>query len=414
VTSLKKIQLLSDIGRFDVVDFGNTVGNKDNSDLLNKVQTLGAAGKYDVCASAASDRRVSSNDRIGNTISCGICRSYTPDGRCVALFKTLYTNTCSFDCKYCTNSTDSMNKQRREHCSYTPGELVKVFMALYLRNYVEGLFLSSGVKRDVDTTMEELLESIRLLRENYKFQGYIHLKILPGASYDHIQQAVEWADRVSINVESPSASRLSEIASVKDYRNDILKRQSWIQSLQKRGLLPAGQTTQFIVGAGEESDWEILSRLKWEYKHTGLKRGYFNAFDPIIGTSLETQKQVPLWREHRLYQTDWLMRIYKFEFSEIKQVLTEDGFLTNSDPKKLLAMNTFEQPLDINDGSYEELLRVPGIGPRSASRIIRMRNNGEQIKSYEQLKRIGTVLRRASPFIKVNGQVQKTLGKWWK
>jgi predicted DNA-binding helix-hairpin-helix protein len=262
--------------------------------------------------------------------------------------------------------------------------------------------------------MEDILETIRYLREIYKFRGYIHLKILPGASYEHIKQAVEWADRVSINLEAPSKSRLSELSGNKDYRIDILRRQTWIQRLQKRGLLPASQTTQFIVGAGEETDLEILSRLKWEYTHIGLKRGYFTAFDPIPGTPLEAKDTIPLWREHRLYQTDWLMRIYDFKFSEVKQVLTEDGFLPNNDPKRLLAERTLDRPIDINEGTYSDLLRVPGIGPKSAARIIRLRKSGEKISSHKQLHDIGVVIRRADPFIVVKGKRQKTLRKWWK
>ncbi|MFQ5821479.1 MAG: putative DNA modification/repair radical SAM protein [Candidatus Heimdallarchaeota archaeon] len=426
MTSQEKIQVLAEQGRYDSVGlntremlFQSRIKEekdiwRESDSFLAKIHTLGAGGKYDVCASTASSRCGSSSNQIGNTVASGICHSYTPDGRCVSLFKTLYTNVCTFDCKYCMNSTCSTRRNKVGHYSYTPNELATIFMKLYLRNYVEGLFLSSGIKGDVDKTMEDLLESVQILRTKYRFRGYIHLKILPGASYEHIRQAVEWADRVSINVEAPSASRLSEIAGVKDYRNDILRRQTWIQGLQKQGMLPAGQTTQFIVGAGNETDLEILNQLKWEYNHLGLKRGYFSVFDPVAGTPLESRAAVPHWREHRLYQFDWLMRVYKFDFSELKQVLTEDGLLLNADPKRLLAKMTLDRPIDINDGTYNELLKVPGIGPKSASRINRLQETGVKIKSYEQLKRIGVVLRRASPFIVVNGKFQETLDKWWK
>ena len=378
-------------------------------DILEKVRILGDAGKYDVCASSASKRVENTNDRVGNAAAAGICHSFTPDGRCVSLFKMLYTNRCGFDCNYCGNRCNGNGNH--QHTAFTPTELADVFMKLYLSNYVEGLFLSSGIGKDPDTTQAEIIECVRLLRDVHKYRGYIHLKILPGVSYELVKQTAELSDRLSINLEASSQSRLSDISSTKDYKNDILKRQSWIKGFEKKGLATSGQTTQFIVGASDETDLEILGMLDWEYKNMQLKRGYFSAFSPIPDTPLMHHAQTPMMRKHRLYQTDWLLRVYKFPLSDIKMI-TNDGFLPPEDPKLVLAQETFDGALDINEAGYNELIRVPGIGPVSAQRILNLRRSRQSISKKAELQNMGVVVKRALPFIKIGGYSQGTLNQW--
>ncbi|MFX1311973.1 MAG: putative DNA modification/repair radical SAM protein [Promethearchaeota archaeon] len=425
--------------------------------LLEKIRVLGAAGKYDICASSgcassgcASNSRVSDkplrktyikeeekNSYFGSTLSSGICHSFTPDGRCVSLFKVLFSNACIFNCKYC------FNKVNRRKISLTPEEYARAFMHLYLGNYVEGMFLSSGITKNADVTMEKMLQAVILLREKHNFRGYIHFKCLPGASRDIIKRAAQYVDRMSINLESPTQNHLSEIADQKTLKTDILRRQEWIRDMSEKNFsdwekvdriqsfdthnkisnqtcevkynqakqLPAGQTTQFVVGAADETDWDILNRLNWEYKSIKLRRGYFSAFHPIIGTPLEKKPATPLLREHRLYQTDWLMRIYKIPLKEIKNILTDDLYLPRTDPKIKLAKNYFDgiKPNDINNLPYSELLRIPGIGLTSARRIMKLRNEGIKITKKIQLKNIGVVLKRAEPYIKFGNSYQSTL-----
>ena len=368
---------------------------------IEKISILADAAKWDTCASAASNRKTTTDDRIGNAAKGGICHSYTQDGRAICLFKTLYSNVCSFDCKYCTNSSAC----RKRTATYEPDELAKTFMSLYIRNYVEGLFLSSGVLGDSDKTTEKMIESVNILRNKYKFQGYIHFKILPGTSYELIKQASEFADRLSINLEAPNKSRLSEISNIKDFHIDILRRQRWIKNMK----LPSGQTTQLVVGGSDETDKEILNMIDWEYKNFNLKRGYFSAFLPVPKTPLEHKGRTPLIREHRLYNVDFMLRKYNIPLKEFKSIM-DNGMLPNCDPKVALAEHYFDGPVDINYANLSELLRVPGIGPMSAHRIIGLRNSGKDIKKYEQLNNIGVVLKRARPFIKVNGMHQKRIG----
>jgi len=370
-------------------------------DILDKVRILGDAGKYDTCASSASSRKVKTNDRIGNAAAGGICHSFTTNGRCVSLFKTLYSNACIYDCKYCSNSTCSDRKSR---VSYTPEELAKVFMSLYMRNYVEGLFLSSGIVKDADKTTEDMLSTVKLLREKYKFHGYIHFKVLPGTNRDLLRQAASFADRMSVNLEAPNKSRMSEISGSKDYKIDIIKRQRWVKDFE----LPAGQTTQYVVGGADETDLEILNRTRWEYENVSLRRAYFSVFMPVKGTPLETKNAQPLLREHRLYNIDFMTRTYGIQLKEFKEIM-EDGMLPKEDPKLVLVRNSFTEPVDVNTANLDELIRVPGIGPISANRIIQLQKQKQKITSYETLHKMGIVLKRAKPFIKVDGKAQTRL-----
>jgi putative DNA modification/repair radical SAM protein len=373
--------------------------------ILEKIEVLGNAAKYDSCASTASPRKVSINetDRIGNAAKGGICHSFGPDGRCIGLFKVLFSNACSLDCKYCCNSACT----RKKTATFEAEELAKTFMSLYVKNYVEGLFLSSAVIGEADRTTEKMLDTVKLIRSKYNFRGYIHFKVLPGTNYELIKQASEISDRLSVNLEAPSATRLKEVSSVKDFKIDIVRRQAWI----KRMKLPSGQTTQLVVGSSDETDYELLSMINWEYKNLDLKRGYYSAFIPVPKTALEKRSATPLAREHRLYNVDFMLRKYKIPFSDFKQIM-QDGMLPNEDPKVALARETFDAPVEINDASYEELLRVPGIGPLSAVRIKKITSIGRKITRLNELHNIGVVLKRAETFIKVDGRGQRNLGMW--
>jgi len=371
-------------------------------ELLDKVLRLGEDTYHDTCGWSSSNQ-AQAGDLVLKAMGSSICRTATPRGSCT-LFKTLYTNVCSFDCNYCINSVRS-----RETYSYKPEELAKLFHTLYSRNLVQGLFLSSGIGRDPDATMEEMILTVEILRSRYGFDGYVHLKILPGASRCNVERAVQLADRVSLNIEAPSGSRLGEIATVKNYKADILKRQAWVKEMSSR--LPSGQTTQFIVGAAGETDLEIIRRMRWLYDEMDMRRVYYSAFEPIPGTKLQNRAPASSWREHRLYQVDRLYRVYRYSIRDIEEAL--DGeFLPNVDPKIILARRFFDSPVEINEASLEELLRIPGIGPLSARRIMSLRRRGVKIRFRRQLADVGVVLRRAQPFLKLSGGCQPTLEKW--
>lgn len=406
MVSLEKIVRLADESQFDSTGSQNTgIQNID----LNKVKALGEGTKHDICASTASKRQVpGAPGRIGEVLRAGICHAFTPDGRCVSLFKTLFTNSCIHDCKYCPNSTSSKGVK---NFAYTPDELARITLNLYRGNYVEGLFLSSGVGGDETKVMENMLDSVRILREKHNFQGYIHLKVLPGSSYEHIKQAIELVDRVSLNVESPSKSYLGEMSSTKGFDNDIIQRQKYIRDIMKKTDLGAGHTTQFVVGAADETDREIFTRMLYEYNVLDLKRSYFSAFASVNGTAFEGRRGQPRWRENRLYQVDWLHRVYEFGRKEIGLAFDDAGFLQDRDPKWNIAAKTFDSPLDPNEATKEELLRVPGIGPISARRILKLRERDKIIKC-EQLARLGVRMNRARTFLELDGWKYTKLDRW--
>ncbi|TFG20788.1 MAG: hypothetical protein EU533_05870 [Promethearchaeota archaeon] len=421
---------------------------------LEKIRILGENSKYDICASTASSRTDkypklfgNSNNFIGAAASAGICHSYTHDGRCMSLFKTLYTNKCIYNCKYCFSHTC------KKRLSFTPEEYARTFMKLYSMNVVEGVFISSGVCGSADATTEEMLEAIRLLRFKYNFQGYVHFKCLPGVSQYLLKEAITLSDRISINSEASTKEFLAEIAEQKDFYNDILLRQKWLKSLrykhneealkvindfkqdssvsfqekmikQRREdgyksfrwdgapILNSGQTTQFVLGAAEgESDLDLLKRIDWGYKDIDLRRAYFSSFIPIEGTPLAGKQAESLAREHRLYQSDWLLRIYHYKLKEIKEIINEEGNLPSGDPKIHLARKYFEDHnlVDPNEATYQDLLRVPGIGPISAKRIINLRTKNFKFAKRKDLQSVGVVLKRADPFLVINGESQKTI-----
>ena len=393
MVTLDKIAHLAEDCRFDSLGPAASVNPE-------KLSLLGEGTRHDVCASTYSPRE---------TPLPGICHSFTQDGRCVSLFKTLYTNHCSHQCNYCTNATNCSHKAKT--FSYTPEELASITLSLYRSNYIEGLFLSSGAGRNEDDIMEKMVETARQLRQKHGFKGYIHLKILPGASHAHIQEAMELADRVSINLEASTATHMSEMCATKNYENDILQRQRYIRDMSTAVNLPAGQTTQLVVGAGGESDEEIFKRIIYEYKEIGLKRAYYSAFCPQEGTHFERKEAQPQWREHRLYQMDWLYRVYHFQPREIHQAFDENGFLQNNDPKMAIAREFMDSPVDPNVATIQELLRVPGIGPRSAQRIVALRQR-QTILAKSDLVAAGVRIKRAAPFLKINGWRDSTLEMW--
>jgi predicted DNA-binding helix-hairpin-helix protein len=259
--------------------------------------------------------------------------------------------------------------------------------------------------------MENIVETARLLRQKYAFSGYIHLKILPGASHSHIQEAMELADRISINLEASTPAHMNEMSATKNYETDIIQRQRYIRDLMTKSNLPAGQTTQLVVGAGTESDMEIFKRILYEYQEIGVKRAYYSAFSPQKGTPFENRAPQQKWREHRLYQMDWLYRVYHFHPREINHAFDDDGFLENGDPKMAIARQLMETPADPNAASYSDLLRIPGIGPRSAQRIIALRKK-QPILGKAELALLGVRIKKAAPFLKINGWRDTTLQMW--
>jgi predicted DNA-binding helix-hairpin-helix protein len=331
-------------------------------------------------------------------------KASTPRGTCT-LFKTLYTNACGSDCAYCVNSAHN-----KKVYNYSPHEVADIFHTLLAKRVVDGLFLSSALGRDPEITMDAMIQSVEILRKKYAFRGYVHLKILPGVSRYQVERAVQLADRVSLNIEEPNASRLGEVCSVKDFRVDILKRQSWVRDLSFN--LPSGQATQFIVGASDETDWEILSRMYNLYHEMHMRRIYYSAFKPVPDTRFQSRNAAPSWREHRLYQVDWLYRVYHYPIEEIHDALVDD-FLPNVDPKVILARLYIDKPVEVNEASKEELLKIPGIGPRSAKRIIETRKNRERTRSRKQLVKMGVVMGRAQPFLNIDGRHQSTLKNWF-
>ena len=380
--------------------------------VMEKLEILSDAAKYDVsCTSSGVDRKGNSID-MGNCISAGICHSFSADGRCISLLKILLSNECIYDCKYCLNRRS--NDVPR--ATFTPDEICELTMNFYRRNYIEGLFLSSGIVGNPDMTMELIYQTIRKLREVYRFRGYIHVKGIPGADPLLIQKTGFLTDRMSVNLELPTADGLKKLAPNK-HRKNILTPMRQIQQGIIQGqnevaiyrhaphFVPAGQSTQMIVGATPESDYQIMSVAQGLYDKFALKRVFYSAY-----VSINEDKELPalhtvtpLLREHRLYQADWLMRFYQFRAEEL---LNEHrpNFNILLDPKCDWALQHLEQfPVEINRADYHMLLRVPGIGVNSARRICGARRTA--VLTFEDLKKIGVVLKRALYFITCSGRM---------
>ena len=368
---------------------------------LGKLKFLADSAKYDLCNYISGNIETYADGKIP-----GVYNSTTPNGQCIPIFKVLMTNKCSNDCKYCINNI----KSKSEFYKYEPIELSNLFLEYYNKRYVEGLFLSSGIGDSIDLSMENEIEVAKILREQ-GYDGYIHLKILPGTSFDLIKRAMRLANRVSVNIESPTPDGLEEITSTKNFKIDILRRMKWISNLSKKdsNLAVSGQTTQFIVGATDETDEEFLKRSKWLHDKFKIRRSYYSAFSPLQDTPLEKHSKPHPMRTARLYQADFLLNSYKFDFKEL--VFDENGKIeTDVDPKYTFAMHNLNLfPIDINESSYDELIRVPGIGKTSASRILTLRKHGVKMNKLEELKNLGVSVNRAEPFIKLKNSYQSVL-----
>ena len=371
--------------------------------LARKLRVLADAAKYDAsCASSAAPKRVSGPDGLGSTKGTGICHAYTPDGRCVSLLKILLTNYCLYDCVYCVNRRSSNVERAR----FKVDEVVALTLNFYKRNYIEGLFLSSGIVKTPDYTMEQLILVAKTLREKHAFRGYIHLKTIPEASPFLIEEAGLYADRLSINIELPQPESLKQLAPEKDdasIRGAMGRMQARILEAkeEKRGprFSPAGQSTQMIVGADATNDAEVLRTSDRLYKGYGLRRVYYSAFSPIPDASrVLPVKAPPLQRENRLYQADWLLRFYGFTVDEIADG-TEDGMLDlGIDPKLAWALKHRDRfPVDVNTAEREMLLRVPGLGAKAVDKIVAARRH-TRLKLAD-VGRLSSGVRRAEPFL---------------
>ncbi len=377
-------------------------------ELGEKLKLLADAAKYDVsCSSSGGSRK--NKGGIGNSAPSGICHSYSADGRCISLLKILLTNRCIYRCAYCPNSRE----EGGEKASFTPREVADLTLSFYKRNYIEGLFLSSGIEHSIDETMERLIEVARILREEEHFYGYIHMKAIPGADPALVDEMASLVDRMSINVEIADRDGLRRLAPQKDYpsilgpmerlNHGILERKASRLPVVKNSYLPAGQSSQMIVGALGEDDRMILNRSTSLYKDYNLKRVFYSAFVPVVRSPLlKGITKVPLLREHRLYQADWLMRFYRFSTDEIVND-RQPNLDPDVDPKMQHALlHLHEFPVEINRADYNMLLRIPGIGPTYAKRIISARKLAPL--RYDDLKLLKISTKKARHFMTVGGK----------
>ncbi|MEI3421008.1 MAG: putative DNA modification/repair radical SAM protein [Butyricimonas faecihominis] len=386
--------------------------------VLDKLKILAESAKYDVSCASSGTSRSHKKGQIGSAEGWGICHSFAEDGRCISLLKIMLTNNCIYDCAYCINRRS--NDLPRATFSVT--ELVNLTIEFYRRNYIEGLFLSSGVVRNPDYTMERLVKVVKDLRQVYRFNGYIHLKSIPGASQELVNEAGLYADRMSVNIEIPNEQSLQLLAPEKDFQSVFTPmryiQQGMLQSAEERKkyrhaphFVPAGQSTQMIVGATSDSDKDILHLTSALYKRPSMKRVYYSGFVPVNGydNRLPALKQPPLVRENRLYQADWLLRFYNFKVDEI----VDDSYPNldlEIDPKLAWALRHPEAfPVDINRADYEMLLRVPGLGVKSAKMILTARRYSRLGTSH--LKQIGVVLKKAQYFITCNELPTRTVNE---
>lgn len=392
-------------------------------DVVEKLEILADAAKYDVACTSSGIDRNSAPGKVGLAQSSGCCHSFTPDGRCITLLKVLMTNVCVYDCAYCVNRASNEAKR----ATFTPRELADLTMAFYRRNYIEGLFLSSGVIKNPDFTTERMIESLSILREEYRFNGYIHAKAIPGTSPELLEQLGLLCDRMSVNMELPSGPSLSlmcpeksghsitapmqqirdSIAQDKETRSYVRKSTTYYGDKtppkKRRAFAPAGQSTQMIIGATPENDYQILNLSAALYTSLSLKRVFFSAYLPVSSDGrLPQATPVQLDREHRLYQADWLMRFYKFDVAELIDE-THPYLDTDVDPKAYWALNHLDFfPVEITTASLEELLRVPGIGPKGARNILKARKSSA-IGELE-LKKLGIAYKRAQYFVTCHGK----------
>ncbi len=377
--------------------------------IFEKLRILADAAKYDVSCASSGTKRSNPGNGIGNTSAWGICHSFTEDGRCIALLKIMLSNHCIFDCAYCVNRRS--NDVPRT--AFTAAEISDLTIGFYRRNYIEGLFLSSGVLRNADFTMEQMIAAVKDLRTRHRYNGYIHLKVIPGASPELIREAGLWADRLSVNMEIASENNLKLLAPEKNFES-ILKpirmitdtiaenREDRRKFLHAGRFSPAGQSTQLIIGASDDSDRTVLKLASALYNRRNLKRVYYSGYIPVnsYDSRLPALNSPPLKREHRLYEADWLLRFYGFRVDEIVSEEYPDLDLS-LDPKVMYALrNPWMFPVDVNSADLPLLLRIPGVGPRSAQLIVAARRHGRLNSAH--LKKIGVVMKRAQYFITCN------------
>ncbi len=385
-------------------------------DIFDKLKILSDSAKYDVACTSSGSDRAGAGGKIGNALACGICHSFSADGRCISLLKVLMSNACAYNCSYCVNRLSSDTPR----ATFTPKELAELTIHFYRRNYIEGLFLSSAVLKNPDHTCERMIETLRLLREEYGFNGYIHAKAIPGADPALLSQLGYLADRLSVNIELPSQQSLQLLAPDKTtesilgamgaIHNGIAENRTDIVRYRHAGRFsPAGQSTQLIVGATQENDYQILKLTTALYKKYALRRVFYSAYIPVANNPLLPALDVkpPLLREHRLYQADWLLRFYGFSADEL---LDEEHAHFNPyiDPKCNWALNHMHLfPVEVNRAAREMLLRVPGIGLTGTERILKARR--VSAVDFEGLKKMGVSLKRAQYFITCNGKMTQGL-----
>ena len=376
-------------------------------DMFEKLKILGESAKYDSsCTSSGVDRRGGNSDGIGSAASCGLCHSFAADGRCVSLLKILMTNYCLYDCKYCINRRSNDVPRAR----FSPDEIADLTINFYRRNYIEGLFLSSGIIQSPDYTCVQMIEALSILRNQYKFYGYIHAKTIPGADPELINRLGTLADRISVNIELPSQKSLNTLAPDKSKSSILLPMGHITNKIKENSyeivkykaapkFAPAGQSTQMIIGATPDTDFQILRLSEAMYGKYRLKRVFYSAYIPVGDQKLlpPAGTKPPLLREHRLYQADWLLRFYGFKAEEILDEQHQE-FNPLLDPKCNWALHHPECfPVEINKAPYEMLLRVPGIGVKSAQKIVTARRQAKL--DYADLRKLGVVLKRANYFI---------------
>ncbi|MDR0308902.1 MAG: putative DNA modification/repair radical SAM protein [Coriobacteriales bacterium] len=383
-------------------------------EIVDKLKILADSAKYDVACTSCGVERTAVQGQLGNASSAGICHAFTEDGRCVSLLKVLLSNACAYDCAYCVNRRS--NDITR--ATFSARELAELTYGFYRRNYIEGLFLSSGILGDPDRTTELMCEAIRLLRDQYGFRGYIHAKAIPGASEELLVRLGVLVDRLSLNIEFPSESSLKVLAPEKA-KEAILPPMRFVRDgikanyqdkrlsvVKKTRFVPAGQSTQMIIGASPESDYQILTLSDHLYRKMDLRRVFFSAYIPVSDDPLLAGvHKAPLLREHRLYQADWLMRFYEFGVDEI--INEQHPFLdVLLDPKANWALNNMEHfPMEVNKASYEMLLRIPGVGVKGAKRIISARR--ERRLDFDDLKRLHITMKRARYFLTCKGRMEE-------
>ena len=377
-------------------------------EILDKLTILADSAKYDASCSSSGSKRKNNTTGIGNGNFAGICHSWGADGRCISLLKILFSNSCIYDCKYCINRSSNSVKR----ATFTPQEVADLTINFYKRNYIEGLFLSSAVIRSPNYTMEMLTKTVLILRNEYNFNGYIHCKTIPGSDQSLIDKLGKLVDRMSINIELPSNNSLKLLAPQKEKAN-ILQPMSYVsnniklnrldKNKFKPNFVPAGQTTQLIIGATPESDLKILKLSEGLYNKLNLKRVYYSAYISVNNDkNLPMLSSPPLLRENRLYQADWLIRFYGFKANELLDE-THPNFNNILDPKCEWALRNIEKfPIEINTADYFTLLRVPGIGVISAKKIIRARRTF--LLDFQELKKLGIVMKRAKYFITCKGK----------